>query len=44
MEDREFIEILYRIVEEKKEIKRRLDLVEEILQSYIPLIENKKEK
>tara|TARA_Y100000310_G_scaffold163319_1_gene163175 strand:+ start:238 stop:372 length:135 start_codon:yes stop_codon:yes gene_type:complete len=42
--DKEFLAIIHRLVEEKKDIQRRLDIVEEILHSYIPLIENKKEK
>ena len=41
MSDKEFIDIIRRLVEEKKDIQKRLDIVEEILHSYIPLIENK---
>ena len=42
--DKEFLAIIHRLVEEKKDIQKRLDIVEEILHSYIPLIENKEEK
>ena len=44
VKDKEFIEIIHRLIEEKKDIQKRLDIVEEILHSYIPLIEKKKEK
>ncbi len=44
MNDKEFLSIIHRLVEEKKDIQKRLDIVEEILHSYIPLIENKEEK
>ena len=44
VKDKEFIAIIRRLIEEKKDIQKRLDIVEEILHSYIPLIENKEEK
>ena len=44
VKDKEFIEIIHRLVEEKKDIQKRLNIVEEILKLHIPLIENKKEK
>ena len=44
MNDKEFLAIIHRLVEEKKDIQKRLDIVEEILRSYIPLIEKKKGK
>ena len=44
MSDKEFLTIIHRLVEEKKDIQKRLDIVEEILHSYIPLIESKEEK
>ena len=44
VKDKEFIEIIHHLIEEKKELQKRLNIVEEILHSYIPLIENKEEK
>ena len=44
MENYEFIEILKHLVQEKKDLQGRLDVLEEILHSHLPIIENKKEK
>ena len=38
----EFIEIIKKLIEEKKELKKRIDVLEEILHSYIPTIEKEK--
>ena len=35
----EFIEIIKKLIEEKKELKKRIDVLEEILHSYIQTIE-----
>jgi|TARA_Y100000310_G_C20297363_1_gene630056 hypothetical protein len=43
MENYEFINIIKHLVQEKKDLQKRLDILEEILHSYIPVIE-KKEK
>ena len=43
MENYEFINIIKHLVQEKKDLQKRLDIMEEILHSYIPVIE-KKEK
>ena len=43
METHEFIDILKHLVKEKKDLQGRLDVMEEILHSYLPVIE-KKEK
>ena len=42
METHEFMEIINHLVREKKDLQGRLDVMEEILHSYIPIIENKK--
>ena len=42
METHEFMEIIKHLVREKKDLQGRLDVMEEILHSYIPIIENKK--
>ena len=41
METHEFMEIIKHLVREKKDLQGRLDVMEEILHSYIPIIENK---
>ena len=41
METHEFMEILKHLVKEKKDLKKRLDVMEEILHSYLPVIEKK---
>ena len=38
MDNYEFMEIIKHLVQEKKDLKKRLDIMEEILQSYIPEI------
>ena len=43
MDNYEFMNILKHLVQEKKDLQKRLDIMEEILRSYIPVIE-KKEK
>jgi hypothetical protein len=42
--DNDFIKIIYRLLEEKKELQKRLDMVETILHSYLPTIIDEKEK
>ena len=44
MDTHEFMEILKHLVQEKRDLQKRLDIMEEILHSYLPTIENKKEK
>jgi hypothetical protein len=41
MDNYEFMEILKHLVREKKDLQKRLDVVEEILHSYLPIIEEK---
>ena len=43
MENYEFMDIIKHLVQEKKDLKKRLDIMEEILHSYIPVIEKEKE-
>tara|TARA_R100001530_G_scaffold46390_1_gene34877 strand:+ start:1744 stop:1878 length:135 start_codon:yes stop_codon:yes gene_type:complete len=43
MDNYEFMNILKHLVQEKKDLQKRLDIMEEILRSYIPVVE-KKEK
>ena len=43
MDTHEFMEIIKHLVQEKRDLQGRLDIMEEILHSYIPVIE-KKEK
>ena len=40
MDNYEFMEILKHLVKEKKDLQKRLDVMEEILHSYIPIIES----
>ena len=40
MDTHEFIEIIKHLVQEKKGMQKRLDVLEEILHSYLPVIEN----
>ena len=42
MDTHDFMEILKHLVQEKKDLQKRLDIMEEILRSYLPTIENKK--
>ena len=44
MENKELWDTIKRLIEEKKEIQQRLDIVEKILHSRITIIGNKKEK
>ena len=39
MDNYEFMEILKHLVKEKKDLQKRLDVLEEILHSYIPIID-----
>ena len=39
MENYELMEILKHLVQEKKDLQKRLDVLEEILHSYLPTIE-----
>jgi hypothetical protein len=39
---KEFIEIIKNLIQEKKELQKRLNLMEEILHSYLPVIERNK--
>ena len=41
-ENEKFIDIIMNLVDEKKDLKERLNVMEEILHSYIPIIENNK--
>ena len=43
MDNYEFMEILKHLVQEKKDLQKRLDIMEEILHSYIPTIKKDKE-
>ena len=42
MDTHEFMEIIKHLVREKKDLQERLNVMEEILHSYIPIIENNK--
>jgi hypothetical protein len=44
MDNYEFMEILKHIVQEKKDLQKRLDILEEILHSYLPVIKNKEKE
>ena len=44
MDTHEFMEIIKHLVQEKKDLQKRLDIMEEILHSYLPTIDNNKEK
>tara|TARA_Y100000310_G_scaffold332975_1_gene409591 strand:- start:663 stop:791 length:129 start_codon:yes stop_codon:yes gene_type:complete len=35
----EFMDIIKHLVQEKKDLQKRLDMLEEILHSYLPVIE-----
>ena len=39
VDNHEFIEILKHVLKEKKDLQKRLDIMEEILHSYLPTIE-----
>tara|TARA_Y100000310_G_scaffold8822_1_gene9337 strand:+ start:384 stop:641 length:258 start_codon:yes stop_codon:yes gene_type:complete len=42
MDTHEFMEIIKHLVKEKRDLQKRLDVMEEILHSYIPIIEDNK--
>ena len=45
MDNNDFMEILKHLVQEKKDLQERLDIMEEILHSYLPIVgEDNKEK
>ena len=44
MDTHEFMDIIKHLVKEKKDLQERLDVLEDILHSYIPVIEKKEEK
>ena len=44
MDNYEFMEILKHLVQEKKDLQKRLDILEEILHSYLPVIEKDEQK
>ena len=39
MENYEFMEIIKHLVQEKKDLQKRLDILEEILHAHLPIIE-----
>ncbi len=43
MDNYEFMQILKHMVEEKKDLQKRLDILEEILHAHLPIIEKEKE-
>ena len=43
MDNHEFMEILKHVLREKKDIQKRLDIVEEILRSVLPVIEKEED-
>ena len=43
MENHEFMDIIKHLVQEKKDLQKRLDILEEILHSYLPVIEKDEE-
>ena len=43
MDNHEFMQILKHMVEEKKDLQKRLDVLEEILHAHLPVIEKEKE-
>ena len=42
VESHEFMDILKHLVQEKKDLQERLDIMEEILHSYLPTVDNNK--
>ena len=42
MDTHEFMEIIKHLVQEKKDLQKRLDIMEEILHTYIPIIDEDK--
>ena len=43
MDNYEFMQILKHMVKEKKDLQKRLDILEEILHAHLPIIEKEKE-
>jgi predicted nucleic acid-binding Zn-ribbon protein len=43
MDSHEFMDIIKHLVQEKKDLKKRLDMMEEILHSYLPVIDKESE-
>ena len=43
MENHEFMDIIKHLVQEKNDLQKRLDVLEEILHSYLPVIEKDEE-
>ena len=43
MENYEFIDIIKHLVQEKKDLQKRLDVMEEILHAHLPVVEKDKE-
>ena len=43
MDTHEFMEIIKHLVQEKKDLQKRLDIMEEILHSHIPIIDEDQE-
>ena len=41
MENYEFMDIIKHLVREKKDLQKRLDIMEEILHAHLPVIEKK---
>ena len=39
MQTKEFVEIIYNLLKENKELKKRIEVMEEILHSYLPIID-----
>ena len=44
METHEFMDIIKHLVQEKRDLQKRLDIMEEILHSYLPVIESKEKE
>ncbi len=44
MDTHEFMEIIKHLVKEKKDLQKRLDIMEEILKSYIPELKSNEQK
>ena len=44
MKSNEFVEIIKNLIRENKELKNRINIMEEILHSYLPIIERKEDE
>ena len=44
MKSNEFIKIIEKLIRKNKELKNRIDIMEEILHSYLPIIERKEDE